>query len=78
MKGASDGLERLKRLEGRHACLASDDAERGHGEGNERRGIPFTPSPGNVFSCVTRDAWRIFHPDRGRVITTAPGDGFWI
>ena len=33
MKGASDGLERLKRLEGRHACLASDDAESGHGEG---------------------------------------------
>ena len=60
----------------RHACLVSDDAERGHGEGNERRGIPFTPSPGNVFSCVTRHGWRIFHPDRGRVIATAPGDGF--
>ena len=77
MKGASDGLERLKRLEGRHACLVSDDAERGHGEGNERRGIPFTPSPGNVFSCGTRVACGIFHPDRERVITTAPGDGFW-
>ena len=77
MKGASDGLERLKRMKGRHACLASDDAERGHREGNERRGIPFTPSPGNAFSCVTRVAWRIFHPDQGRAITTAPGDGFW-
>ena len=84
MKGASDGLERLKRwgsqrdgASSRDACLASDDAERGHGEGNERRGIPFTPSPGNVFSCVTRVAWRIFHPDQGRAITTAPGDGFW-
>ena len=77
MKGASDGLERLERLEGRHACLASDDAERGHGEGNERRGSPLTPLPGNVFSCVTRHGWRIFHPDRGRVITTAPGNSFW-
>ena len=36
------------------------------------------PLSGDVFSCVTRDAWRIFHPDRGRMITTAPGDGFWI
>ena len=62
---------------GRHACLVSDDAERGHGEGNERRGIPFTPSPGNVFSCVTRHVCGIFHPDRGRVITTAPGNSFW-
>ena len=35
------------------------------------------PLPGNVFSCVTRDAWRIFHPDQGRVITAAPGNGFW-
>ena len=77
MKGASDGLERLERLEGRHACLASDDVERGHEEGNERRGIPFTSSPGNAFSCVTRVAWRIFHPDRGSVIAIAPGDGFW-
>ena len=46
-------------------------------KGHERRGNPFTPSPGNVFSCVTRVAWRIFHPDRGRVITTAPGNSFW-
>ena len=36
MKGASDGLERLKRLEGRHACLASDDAERGHEDGGAK------------------------------------------
>ena len=40
MKGASDGLERLERWESqrdgassRDACLASDDAESGHGEG---------------------------------------------
>ena len=46
-------------------------------KGHERRGSPLTPSPGNVFSCVTRDAWRIFHPDRGRVIATAPGNSFW-
>ena len=36
MKGASDGLERLKRLEGRHACLASDDAESGHEDGGAK------------------------------------------
>ena len=76
-EGGERRMGRLKSLEGRHACLVSDDAERGHGEGNERRGIPFTPSPGNVFSCVTCVAWRIFHPDRGRVITTAPGNSFW-
>ena len=80
-------LERLEKLErwesqrdgtsSRHACLASDDVESGHEDGNERRGSPLTPSSGNVFSCVTRDAWRIFHPDRGRVIATAPGNSFW-
>ena len=47
----------------RVSCLASDDAERGHEEGHERCGIPLTPSPGNVFSCVTRVACGIFHPD---------------
>ena len=59
----------------RASCLMRRrvDMEKGH----ERRGNPFTPSPGNVFSCVTRVAWRIFHPDRGRVITTAPGNSFW-
>ena len=43
MKGASDGLERLKRwgsqrdgASSRDACLASDDAERGHEDGGAK------------------------------------------
>ena len=50
MKGASDGLERLKRLEGRHAYLASDDVESGHEDGGAKgAGVHLPHRPAMCF-----------------------------
>ena len=50
MKGASDGLERLKRLEGRHACLVSDDVESGHEDGGAKgAGVHLPHCPAMCF-----------------------------
>ena len=72
-------IEEAGELKGRGATRTSRLMMRSVGteKGHEKRMNPFTPSPGNVFSCVTRVVRGIFHPDQAGVITTAPGDGFW-
>ena len=50
MKEASDGLERLERMKGRHACLASDEAESGHEDGGAKgTGVHLPHRPAMCF-----------------------------